>query len=240
MAFFTVITINLNNREGLRRTMESVRMQAFSDYEYLVVDGVSNDGSLEVIDEYHNIVAKKLVEKDKGVYDAMNKGLALATGEYIVFLNSGDEFKSATTLSEIHEGCADKDFVYCDVEVFNEDNHRIRTHPSELSTRFLLTGMICHQAIFAKRTLFEKTGSFSDAHKIYGDYDWLLRAIKKQNATTKHIPKVLVRYEEIGLSNTTDKQKQRTEKDQIHSAYFNPLLVMLYRVYRKFNDFRGK
>jgi glycosyltransferase involved in cell wall biosynthesis len=240
MAFFSIITINLNNREGLRRTMESVRIQSFTDYEYIVVDGVSKDGSLDVVKEYVHIVAHKVVEKDNGVYDAMNKGLALATGEYIVFLNSGDEFKNASTLEEVSKGSHNKEFIYCDVEVFNENNHRVSKHPSQLSTRFLLTGMICHQAIFAKRTLFQRTGKFSDAYKIYGDYDWLLRAIKKENATTQHIPKVLVRYEEIGLSNTADKSKQLFEKDRIHSAYFNPLLVLLYRAYRKFNTISSK
>ncbi len=236
MPFFSVITINLNNSEGLRRTIESVLKQSFSDYEYIVVDGVSSDGSLHVIEEFDKGITKKLIEKDSGVYDAMNKGLALATGEYIVFLNSGDEFRSEITLEEIHKGCDDKDFVYCDVEVFNEKDSHISNHPSNLSTRFLLTGMICHQAIFAKRTLFDKTGPFSTKYKVYGDYEWLLRAVKKESSTIQHIPKVLVRYEEIGISNTTDKSKQRTEKDAIHEIYFNTWLLKVYRLYRKLND----
>jgi len=236
MPFFSIITINLNNHEGLRRTIESVLGQNISDYEYIVVDGVSSDGSLDVIEEFDKEITKKLIEKDSGVYDAMNKGLALATGKYIAFLNSGDEFKSDSTLGEIQKGCGDKDFVYCDVEVFNEKSSRLSIHPTNLSTRFLLTGMICHQAIFAKKSLFDKTGPFSTNYKVYGDYEWMLRAIKKESATTQHIPQVLVRYEEIGISNTTNKEKQRAEKDAIHGLYFNRWLLKLYRWYRKFND----
>lgn len=236
MPFFSVITINLNNREGLRRTIKSVLRQNFSDYEYIVVDGVSDDGSLQVIEEFDKGITKKLIEKDSGVYDAMNKGLALATGEYTVFLNSGDEFRREETLLQIHSGTDDKDFVYCDVEVFNLNESRNSYHPDELSTRFLLTGMICHQAIFAKKSLFDKTGPFRQNYKVYGDYEWMLRALKSEGATTKHVPQVLVRYEEIGISNTTNKEKQRAEKDAIHELYFNQWLLKLYRWYRKFND----
>jgi len=100
--------------------------------------------------------------------------------------------------------------------------------------------MICHQAIFAKKTLFDKTGPFSTKYKVYGDYEWMLRAIKEENATTQHIPLVLVRYEEIGISNTTNKEKQRAEKDSIHSIYFDSLLLIIYRLYGRLNTILRK
>jgi glycosyltransferase involved in cell wall biosynthesis len=239
MPFFSVITINLNKREGLRRTIQSVINQSFTDFEYIVVDGQSNDGSLDVIHEFDVHITKKLIGKDSGIYNAMNKGLALASGTYIVFLNSGDEFKNLETLSKIHEKSGDKDFVYCDVEIFYGDKWRIGKHPNILTTKFLLTGMICHQAIFAKRNLFELTGPFREDYKVYGDYEWILRSVRKHNATFRHIARVLVRYEEVGLSNTTDKKLQRREKDSIHDIYFSKSLLRLYRFYRMLNDSIG-
>jgi glycosyltransferase involved in cell wall biosynthesis len=239
MAFFSVITINLNNREGLERTIQSVRAQHFKDYEYIVVDGQSTDGSLDVLSLYDAHITRKIVGKDSGVYHAMNKGLKEATGEYIVFLNSGDEFKHGEVLTKIFEKNGQKDLVYCDVEVFQQKKSRISVHPNVLTTRFLLTGMICHQAIFARRRLFELTGPFSEEYKVYGDYEWLLRAVINHGASVRHIARVLVRYEEVGLSNTTDKQTQRSEKDSIQNLYFSAMLLRIYRAYRWIDDWKN-
>ena len=236
MPFFSVITINLNNRDGLRRTILSVVSQQFSDFEYIVVDGDSSDGSIDIIQGFQEHISKSLIGKDTGVYNAMNKGLSMATGEYVVFLNSGDEFKECETLKKVHDLTYNKDFVFCDIEIFNGDNGRIGLQPNFLSTRFLLTGMICHQSIFAKRSLFESTGPFDESYRVYGDYEWLLRAVRKHNANYTHIPHVLVRYEEVGLSNTTSKVLQRQEKDSIQSIYFNGVLLYIYRFYRFLND----
>lgn len=236
MPFFSIITINLNNKSGLQRTMQSVFNQSFRDLEYIVVDGESSDGSIDLIEQYAGRIDKKLIGKDSGVYNAMNKGLAVATGNYIIFLNSGDEFRNSETLAKVAEKCDDNDLVYCDVEIFQGTSHRIGHHPGDLTTRFLLTGMICHQAIFAARTLFERTGPFDERFRVYGDYEWLLRAVLKHNASRKHIARALVRYEEIGLSNTTDKSVQRSEKDTIHDMYFSPWLLTLYRRYRSLHD----
>jgi glycosyltransferase involved in cell wall biosynthesis len=236
MPFFSVITINLNNKGGLQRTMQSVFNQNFRDFQYIVVDGESIDGSVELIESHSSRIDKKLIGKDTGVYNAMNKGLSVADGDYIVFLNSGDEFRNREALNRIAEKCSDHDFVYCDVEVFHGTANRISRHPGELTTRFLLTGMICHQAIFAKKTLFERTGPFNERFKVYGDYEWLLRAVLKFDASHKHIGRPLVRYEEVGLSNTTDKAVQRAEKDLIHDLYFSRWLVRLYRSYRSLHD----
>lgn len=239
MPFFSVITINLNNREGLRRTIRSVVSQAFSDFEYIVVDGNSSDGSIDVIQSFEMHITKSLIGKDTGVYNAMNKGLSVATGKYVVFLNSGDEFKENETLKTVHDLTFNKDFVFCDIEIFNGDIVRIGRQPNLLSTRFLLTGMICHQSIFAKRTLFESTGPFDESYKVYGDYEWILRSLWKLKASYTHVPHVLVRYEEVGLSNTTSKILQRQEKDTIQSMYFSSWLLSIYRSYRFLNDWLG-
>jgi glycosyltransferase involved in cell wall biosynthesis len=236
MPFFSVITINLNNRQGLKNTIASVASQTFRDFEYLVIDGGSKDGSVDVILECAKDIKSWISDRDSGVYNAMNKGLKMAQGKYVVFLNSGDEFKLSDTLKHIAEQGDDRDFVYCDVELFGGQSPRVKVHPDQLSERYLLVDMICHQSVFAKRSLFDKTGTFNEAYKVYGDYDWMLNAIRSEHATYKHIPEVLVRYDEIGISNTTDRSLQRKEKDQIQNFYFNGLILWVYRIYRRLND----
>jgi glycosyltransferase involved in cell wall biosynthesis len=238
MPFFTIITINLNNRQGLENTIKSVRNQAFHDFEYIVVDGVSSDGSLDIIEKNADLINKKIIEKDSGVYNAMNKGLAHASGEYILFLNSGDELKHRESLMKINEKAGGKDLVYCDVDVFEGDNSVVKSHPDHLTTNYLLTDMICHQAVFARKSLFDRIGGFDESFKIYADYEWMMRAILLNQATTRHLARVLVRYEAIGLSNTANKKLQREEKDRIHDKYFNKAFVLVYRLYRGFNDWK--
>lgn len=235
MPFFTIITINLNNKKGLERTIKSVLCQRFTDFEFIVVDGVSSDGSQEFILEHQSKITKVIIEKDSGVYDAMNKGLAHATGKYIQFLNSGDSLKDEHALESIAKQVNGEDLIYTDVELLEGDQLVAMKFPSELSWRFQMTDMICHQAIFASSALFQKTGKFDLNYRVYADYDWLMKAIRKQRAVYKHIPGFHIIYEAGGISATTDKSKQLTEKDKIHDAYFSPLLIAVYRLYRWFN-----
>jgi glycosyltransferase involved in cell wall biosynthesis len=148
MPFFTIITINLNNKKGLERTIKSVLCQRFTDFEFIVVDGVSSDGSQEFILEHQSKITKVIIEKDNGVYDAMNKGLAHATGKYIQFLNSGDSLKDEHALESIAKQVNGEDMIYTDVELLEGDQLVAMKFPSELSWRFQMTDMICHQAHF--------------------------------------------------------------------------------------------
>jgi glycosyltransferase involved in cell wall biosynthesis len=236
MALFTIITINLNNREGLERTIKSVMTQSFKDVEYIVVDGQSTDGSLDVISNFREGIHQLIVEKDNGVYDAMNKGLRHATGQYIQFLNSGDELKGTNALQIISEKIPHSEILYTDVELFGGERESVKVHPDKLSLRYQLTDMVCHQAIFASSELFKKTGPFDASYKIYGDYDWLMRALRKHNARAIHLPLALVRYEEVGLSNTANKSLQLKEKDSIHDHYFPKWIIKVYRWYRARNE----
>ncbi len=236
MPLFSIITINLNNAEGLARTIGSVMMQTFIDYEYIVVDGLSTDGSVDVINEFRSNVDQVLIESDTGIYNAMNKGLGLATGKFIQFLNSGDEFCDSDALRIVAAQIEEAELIYCDVKLFGGKSESVKTHPDHLSTRFQLTGMICHQAIFASLDLFKRTGGFDESFKVYGDYDWMTNAIRHQNASYRHIHSVLVKYQELGISQSTSKEIQRREKDRIHDKYFGAMVLWVYRLYRKLND----
>lgn len=235
MALFTIITINLNNKEGLKRTISSLLAQTFTDYEFIVVDGNSIDGSIEVIDGFRNNIHKIIIEKDNGVYNAMNKGLRLATGKYIQFLNSGDELRGAEALRIISENIDGSDLLYTDVELFGGSRLHEKLHPDQISLRYQLTDMICHQAIFASAKLFSLTGPFDEAYRVYGDYDWIMNAIRRKKAKTRHLAEILIRYQEMGLSQSTQTEIQLREKDAIHNKYFNPFLLFIYRIYRIYN-----
>lgn len=240
MPLFTIITINLNNLHGLKRTMESVFCQNFSDFEYIVVDGVSEDGSIEWIKSQEKNISHIIIEKDKGVYDAMNKGLHVANGRYIQFLNSGDAFNTPDALSKFAENLHDMDLIFSDVELMHGDRLTPMFFPDQLNWRFQMTDMICHQAIFASSELFRKTGEFNIDYKIYADYDWLMKSLRVHHATYHHLNAILIRYEAGGLSETTNKERQKMEKDKIHDMYFSPWLVGIYRLYRKMNYFLNR
>lgn len=235
MPFFTIITINLNNKKGLERTMKSVFIQRFQDFEYIVVDGVSSDGSQEYIKEHQSKISHVIIEKDRGVYDAMNKGLAHATGKYIQFLNSGDSLKDHHALESIAKQINGEDLVYTDVELLEGEKLVAMNFPSTLNWRFQLTDMICHQSIFASSSLFSKTGGFNLDYRIYADYDWFMKALRTHHANYKHIAGLHVIYEAGGISATADKVRQLEEKDKIHGTYFSSWLLMVYRLYRWFN-----
>src|SRR5690606_30753578 len=117
----SIITIVYNNVRDIRYTLASVANQDYPNIEYIVVDGLSNDGTMEVIQEYRSHISTLVSEKDKGIYDAMNKGLKLATGDYVLFLNSGDELFANDTLSKVFAAGADADIYYGETKLVNED-----------------------------------------------------------------------------------------------------------------------
>lgn len=182
------------------KTLESLSQQAFSDFEYIVIDGSSKDRTLDIIQSYENKIRNMCVfsEPDKGIYDAMNKGVRAAKGEYVYFLNAGDVFESEKTLSEVASFfIGNKDLYYGSMR--KEMN--IEKYPKALTKLYLVyrEKMICHQAIFAKRKLF-LNHEFDTDLKICADRDWLIR-ILGDNASYYRMKGVLIgRYDTTGVS----------------------------------------
>lgn len=191
----------MNNAEGLERTIESVLSQNFSSYELIIVDGASTDRSLEVIRKYSRSVAKWVSEPDSGIYGAMNKGIEFASGEYLLFLNSGDTFYSADVLEQIFAYDPKEEVAYGDVMLL-ETAHppRIKENQGDPSLRFLFRDMICHQAQFIKKTLFERIGNYDESFRIASDYEFLLRAVVRHHATIRHYRVITACYEMGGLT----------------------------------------
>lgn len=186
----SVITIVFNNAVAIERTMQSVLNQTYTNIEYIIIDGGSTDGTKEIVQKYGERLAKFISEPDKGLYDAMNKGLALATGDYVLFMNSGDEIYASETVAEVFASAPSGDIYYGETEMFDENwrslgqrRHRAPEHFDWHSFKFGMN--VSHQAIYIKRSLTEP---FNLTYKYSSDIDWILKAAKKSsNIVNTHL-----------------------------------------------------
>lgn len=177
----SVITVVFNNEKDIERTMLSVLNQSYDGIEYLVIDGKSTDGTLEIVKKYRLRLAILISEKDAGIYDAMNKGLAKASGEYVVFMNSGDEFYEKDTVKTVFASAPDADIYYGETEMIGQNLQSLgeRRHktPENFTWRDFKYGMsVSHQAIFIRRKLVE---NYDLKYQLSSDIDWILSAAKK-------------------------------------------------------------
>jgi glycosyltransferase involved in cell wall biosynthesis len=177
----SVITIVYNNVRDIERTMLSVLNQSYSNIEYVVIDGASNDGTLDILMQYKSRISKLVSEKDKGIYDAMNKGLSLATGDYVLFMNSGDEIYAPDTVENLFASGVEADIYYGETEMFDENWNSLgqRRHkaPVAFTWKDFKYGMsISHQAIYIRKSLTEP---YDLSYKLSSDIDWILKAAKK-------------------------------------------------------------
>ena len=193
----SVITIVYNNVRDIERTMLSVLNQTYPNIEYIIIDGDSTDGTREIIEKYSKKLAKFVSEEDKGIYDAMNKGLALATGDYVLFMNSGDEIYDAETVCQVFDTAPGADIYYGETEMYNDNweslGQRRHQAPDTFDWHSFKHGMcISHQAIYVKRSL---AVSYDLRYKYSADIDWIIRAAKNASSivnTNIYVAKYLV------------------------------------------------
>lgn len=195
---FSIITINFNNRRGLQRTIDSVISQDYRDYEWIVIDGGSNDGSREVIEHHQSLFRYWVSEPDGGVYDAMNKGIRVSTGEYCLFLNSGDAFADAKVLSEVASINDKSEIIAGHV---TETTGKMIAPPPSLHFRLLYHNNIPHQGEFIKRELFESLGLYSTDLRILSDYEFNIKAALRM-VSYHMIPRNVSIVEAGGMSMT--------------------------------------
>lgn len=193
MPLFSVITITFNNRDGLHKTAVSVQSQTYSDVEWIIIDGHSTDGTRDDFINYSS--AKVLSEPDQGIYDAMNKGIDRATGDYIIFMNAGDMFANENILNELSKFCAGTpDFIYGDAM---EDNHLKRARPHSKINWGMFTH---HQAMFYNRLSLADM-RYDLRYKIAADYDLTLRVLKRARHVV-YAPIPVCIFETGGVSQT--------------------------------------
>lgn len=220
----SIITIVYNNVRDIEYTISSVVNQSYRDIEYIIIDGASTDGTLEIINKYKNRISTIISEKDKGIYDAMNKGLALATGDYVLFLNSGDELYDNDTIRCIVEKGKGADIIYGETKLVDEQRQVVadRRHkvPEKFDWQSFRYGMnICHQAIYIKRSIAEP---YDLSYHLSADIDWIIRAAKKAT-TTQNVHNYVARYLVGGMSQQRHRQslKERYQIFKMHYGCFN-------------------
>jgi glycosyltransferase involved in cell wall biosynthesis len=193
----SVITIVYNNVKDIERSMLSVLNQSYPNLEYVVIDGGSTDGTKAIIEKYRHRLTTYRSEPDKGIYDAMNKGLALAKGDYVLFMNSGDEIYDQDTVTKVFQTKEDADIYYGETEMYNEQwqslGQRRHRAPESFTWKSFKYGMsISHQAIYVKRTLAEP---YDLTYKYSADIDWIIKIARKARKivnTRLYVAKYLV------------------------------------------------
>lgn len=178
----SIITVVFNRREDLKKTIGSIRAQTFRNIEYIVIDGGSTDGTLNVITENQDIISKYVSEKDNGIYDAMNKGLRIAEGDYVWFLNAGDEIYNADTLENIFRANDTADAYYGDVMYVDREGNelekrKLKKPPEKFSYKSMIYGMVViHQSFIVKRAL---AAVYDTNYKYCSDIEWMISSLKK-------------------------------------------------------------
>jgi glycosyltransferase involved in cell wall biosynthesis len=204
MTKISIITINKNNNIGLKLTINSVISQIKSDIEYIVIDGKSTDGSVEVLHEYSNEIACWKSELDSGIYNAMNKGALLSKGDYLLYLNSGDVLYSENTLNVLCDSISqlpDSDLISGDLQLVNLDgNHQIYSSTEKVDLLFVLERYISHPSTLIKRDFFFQNGAYDESFKIVGDYAFFYSAI--QRGSYSKIDLIISTHYMDGVSNS--------------------------------------
>lgn len=237
----SIITINYNNAEGLRKTMESVLKQTYHDYEYIIVDGASTDGSVDVIKEYENqlnithstIHLLWSSEPDNGIYDAMNRGIRKAKGEYTLMLNSGDYLVDEYVLERIIPELDGTDIVQGNnIEECSGKTYRNRgCGRSDIDFFDVMKGHFLHQSSFCKRDLFERYGYFDESYKMSGDTKFFMNCLGKNDASFKYIDIDVANYDLGGISaEKTGKwaQLRAEEHARLMKELYSPRLLHFF------------
>jgi glycosyltransferase involved in cell wall biosynthesis len=181
--FISIITVNLNNKDGLHKTLESLKRQTSSFYELIVIDGMSIDGSVELIENYKGFIHNCIIEPDNGTYDAMNKGVKLASGDYLLMLNSGDVLAEPDTLEKIISRGLKEDIIFSDV-IWDDGKAKYNSSfPDQLTLKYFLTDSIGHQAVFYRRSLHDIVGLYRTDFKICSDAAFLVNALFRHNCS---------------------------------------------------------
>lgn len=225
----SIITVCRNSQDTIEETINSVLSQTYPDIEYIIIDGKSTDNTVSVIEKYKDRLACFISEPDKGMYDAMNKGIRIAKGDILYFLNSDDTLYHSSAINNVakHFSTGNFDFLYCDILIFdkNTGHCHVKKH-NRVNKSFLYANAMPQQAVFYKKSAFKKCGNFNTEYKIVSDRDWLLRAFLKEKLQSKYVDIPVALFAQGGLSNNKKYEKIHSEERQkMKKAYFNPFFV---------------
>lgn len=231
---FSVITVTYNAESVLEDTILSVISQTYHHVEYIIVDGASKDSTLSIINRYKDRITKVISEPDKGLYDAMNKGIRQATGDYLCFLNAGDSFHEDNTLQQIVHTITEKelpDVLYGETALVNNKRHFLRMRrlstPEVLTWKSFKQGMlVCHQAFFAKTSLAEP---YDLQYRFSADFDWCIRVMKKAR-TLHNTHLTIIDYLEEGMT-TQNRKASLKERFRIMARHYGMISTVVHHAW---------
>ncbi len=216
----SIITVNYNNKIGLQKTIDSVIYQTWKDFEWIIIDGGSTDGSRELIEKSQKVLDYWCSEPDSGVYNAMNKGIAKAKGEYLLFLNSGDTFYDNSILQKVNELHLDADII--SGQVVRMDNNQLLRVYNRNILRQLFHNTLNHQGTFIKRSLF-KDLKYNENYKVTSDWIFWLDSIIWRNANVETVDLIIAKQDMTGIS-SVNALLDRKERKEVLDKYFPPLI----------------
>ena len=233
----SIITVCLNSEKYVERTIQSVLSQSYKHIEYIVLDGKSTDGTLEILNKYRNRVSYLISETDNGIYDAMNKGIRLATGDFLNFLNSDDRFYDTDIVEKVisflkkNKGV---DFIYGNLMCFNPTKSEVylKKYPRVITKRYFLRSPLGHPSTFYHKDCFKKAGLFDSRYKISADYEWYLRALFRKGLKAAYINETICIFQEGGKSSNDN--LRLSETGSVLKLYFNPVEMHIGKFFNCF------
>jgi len=226
----SIITINYNNLVGLKRTIESVISQLNETIEFIVIDGGSTDGSKMLIESNQQSISKWVSEKDEGIYYAQNKGISMATGEYCLFLNSGDYLYERDTLNKVLPTLQWYDIVYGNMKIENHNELSDGFMPSKINLRQMMSDTLWHPVAFIKRQLFFDYGFYNTEYKICADYDFFFKVIIVNKVNCFHIHHFISVFDLKGFSSDIKNKSQILhEREAVQATYLSRKQINNYK-----------
>ena len=239
MIKISIITVCYNSEKTIRKTIESVINQVYNNIEYIIIDGCSNDNTLNIINEYSGNINKIISEKDFGIYDAINKGINLSTGEIVGILNSDDIFFDNQVINKIamfFESNNNIDSIIGDI-VFLDNNNKVHRTYSAMNwtpKKFEWGMMPPHPTFYCKKSVFDKVGLYRIDLKIASDYELMMRFLLVNKISFKYLAMIFVKMSLGGASTKNIKSKCKINKEVIYACKINNIKTNIFKIYTKY------
>lgn len=234
----SIITINYNNAAGLQKTLDSVASQNCTDFEHIIVDGASTDDSVDIIRAYSQLpIANRykitwLSEPDTGIYNAMNKGIKMSDGEYLLFLNSGDAFADRSVVANFYKANISED-IATGIEKRPNGKLSFPKHEKELTYSYFYDDTLLHQSTFVRKDAFERYGMYNEKNRIVSDWEWFFRVIIIENATYRPLDFLVADFEGGGMSMSTEyRLLLEEESERVHNNMLPRLRIDYFELMR--------